>query len=83
MCIGSESQAPVPFIESAFLETNIRRLESHFQKIGFHLGEDENEPSFIEGSELMLRLFDCYSLLANNIGWDVVLLQLPMTPWIN
>ncbi|KAJ5867794.1 hypothetical protein N7534_002347 [Penicillium rubens] len=33
------------------LETNIRRLESHFQKIGFHLGEDENEPSFIEGSE--------------------------------
>jgi hypothetical protein len=33
MCIGSESQAPVPFM------------------IGFHLGEDENEPSFIEGSE--------------------------------
>jgi hypothetical protein len=33
------------------LETNIQRLESHFQKIGFHLGEDENEPSFIEGSE--------------------------------
>jgi hypothetical protein len=33
------------------LETNIQRLEAHFQKIGFDLGEDVNGPSFIDGPE--------------------------------
>ena len=33
------------------LETNIQRLEAHFQKIGFDLGENVNGPSFIDGSE--------------------------------
>ncbi|OQE26069.1 hypothetical protein PENFLA_c007G03850 [Penicillium flavigenum] len=33
------------------LETNIQRLEAHFQKIGFDLGEDVNGSSFNDGSE--------------------------------
>lgn len=33
------------------LETNIQRLEAHFQRIGFDLGEDVNGSSFIDGSE--------------------------------
>ncbi|OQE87631.1 hypothetical protein PENNAL_c0019G09709 [Penicillium nalgiovense] len=33
------------------LETNVQRLEAHFQRIGFDLGEDVNGSSFIDGSE--------------------------------
>ncbi|OQE34569.1 hypothetical protein PENCOP_c017G05841 [Penicillium coprophilum] len=33
------------------LEANIQRMEAHFQKIGFDLGQDVNGPSFIEGYE--------------------------------
>ncbi|KAL2696293.1 hypothetical protein AAEP93_002707 [Penicillium crustosum] len=31
------------------LETNIQRMEAHFQKIGFDLGEDVNGSSFFDG----------------------------------